>query len=154
MKDAGLTQVDAWIGTGGLPVAQQVVAVLHPKVYLPSHWDGLFNPFWSGMPYPYKDEALHGYLEAQKIQLVAQTQYFDKFVLTRGGVAKDTNHSVKDNLGFADDQRFSSALLDAATFVASTSVGDDCGEGFAAPNPWEKQFAAFERRPALWRASP
>ena len=153
MKDAGLTQVDAWIGTGGLPVAQQVVPVLHPKTYLPNHWDGLFNPFWPGMPYPYKDEALRDYLNVQKISLQPQTQYFDKFVLTRGGVAKDTNHSVKSKLGFADDQRFSSALLEATTRVASTNIGDDCGEGFTVPTPWEKLFAAYERRPVLQPAS-
>ena len=79
MKDAGLTQVDAWLSTGGLPVAQQVVPILKPKVYLPNHWDGLFNPFWPGMPFPFKDDALRSYLEAQKIALMPQTQYFDKF---------------------------------------------------------------------------
>ena len=31
MADAGLTSVDAWIGTGGLPVAQLVVPVIHPR---------------------------------------------------------------------------------------------------------------------------
>jgi hypothetical protein len=144
MKDAGLTQVDAWIGTGGLPVAQQVVPILHPKTYLPNHWDGLFNPFWPGMPYPFKDDALRAYLDAQKIGLVAQTQYFDKFILSRSGVATDVNHAVKSALGFADAQRFSQALLDAVTQVASTSVGDDCGEGFAAPSPWERAFALLE----------
>ena len=141
MKDAGLTQVDAWIGTGGLPVAQQVVPILHPKTYLPNHWDGLFNPFWPGMPYPFKDDALRAFLDAQKIALVAQTQYFDKFILSRSGVATDVNHAVKSALGFADAQRFSQSLLDAVTQVASTSVGDDCGEGFAAPSPWEQAFA-------------
>ncbi len=153
MKDAGLTQVDAWIGTGGLTVAQQVVPVLHPKAYVPNHWDGLFNPFWPGMPYPYKDEALRDYLNTQKISLQPQTQYFDKFVLTRGGVVKDTNHAVKSKLGFADDQRFSSALVEATTRVASTNVGDDCGEGFTVTTPWEKLFAAYARRPELQSAT-
>ncbi len=101
MKDAGLTQVDAWIGTGGLPVAQMVVPVIHPKAYLPNHWDGLFNPFWPGMPYPFKDEALRDYLGAQKVVLVPQTQYFDKFILSRGGIASDVNHAVKSALGTA-----------------------------------------------------
>ena len=146
MKDAGLTQVDAWIGTGGLPVAQLVAPVIHPKVYLPSHWDGLFNPFWPGMPYPFKDDALRSHLEAQKITLMPQTQYFDKFVLTRGGVAMDTNHAVKSRLGFADAQRFSRSMLDAVTQVASTSVGDDCGEGFLEPSAWSKMFALLDRR--------
>ena len=148
MKDAGLTQVDAWIATGGAPVAQQVVPVLHPKVYLPNHWDGLFNAFWPGMPYPFKDDALRAYLEAQKIPLMAQTQYFDKFVLTRSGVTTDTNHAVKSKLGFDDVKKFSRSMLDAVDRVASTSIGDDCGEGFAAPSPWEKVFAAVAPRPA------
>src|SRR5947209_15278232 len=61
MADAGLKQVEVWIGTGGRPVAEQIVPVIHPKVYLPSHWDGLFNPFWKGMPYPFKDDPLKEY---------------------------------------------------------------------------------------------
>jgi hypothetical protein len=154
MKEAGLTKVDAWIGTGGLPVAQLVVPLIHPKVYLPSHWDGLFNPFWPGMPYPFKDDALSGYLQAQNVTLMAQKQYFDKFILTKGGVAMDANHALKSQLGFADAQRFSQAMLDAVTRVASTSVGDDCGEGFAAPRPWEAMFAALRKQPEAVAVSP
>jgi len=146
MKDAGLTQVDAWIATGGAPVAQMVVPVLHPKAYLPNHWDGLFNPFWPGMPYPFKDDALRSYLDAQKIPLIAQTQYFDKFVLTRSGVARDPNLAVKSTLGFVETQRFSQSLLDAVGQVASTSVGDDCGEGFVEPSPWARAFARVDAR--------
>jgi len=148
MKDAGLTQVDAWIATGGAPVAQMVVPVIKPKAYIPNHWDGLFNAFWPGMPYPFKDDALRSYLEAQKIPLIAQTQYFDKFVLTRSGVTTDTNHAVKSKLGFDDVKKFSRSMLDAVDRVASTSIGDDCGEGFAAPSSWEKVFAAIQPRPA------
>ena len=144
MKDAGITQVDAWIGTGGLPVAQLVVPVLKPKAYLPNHWDGLFNPFWPGMPYPFKDDALRTYLEGQKIVLVPETQYFDKFVLTRSGVAADGNAAVKGKLGFSMAQKFSRSLLDAVDRVASTSLGDDCGEGFALPNPWETIYASLK----------
>jgi hypothetical protein len=144
MKDAGLTQVDAWIGTGGEPVAKLVVPVIHPKAYLPSHWDGLFNPFWAGVPYPFKDDALRSYLDTQKIRLYAQTQYFDKFVLSPAGIAYDVNHEVKSRLGFADVQKFSRSLLDAIDRVASTSVGDDCGEGFAPPSPWATVFARLE----------
>ena len=143
MKDAGLTQVDAWIATGGEPVAKLVVPVIHPKTYVPNHWDGLFYPFWAGMPYPFKDDALRAYLDAQKIPLVAPTQYFDKFVLSSAGIARDVNHDVKTKLGFSDAQKFSQSLLDAVERVASTSVGDDCGEGFAPPSPWATLFATL-----------
>ena len=113
---------------------------------MPSHWDGLFNAFWPGMPYPFKDDALRTYLDTQKIPVLAQTQYFDKFVLTPTGVTRNANHAVKSALGFADVQRFSRALLDAADEVASTSVGEHCGEGFAPPSPWARAFALLERR--------
>jgi len=145
MKDAGLTQVDAWMGTGGEPVAKRVLPLIHPKVYVPNHCTGLFNPFWPGMPYPFKDDALRTYLDTQTIPVLMQTQYFDKFVLTPGGVTRDANHAVKSALGFADVQRFSRALLDAVDEVASTSVGEDCGEGFAAPSSWARAVALREQ---------
>ena len=143
MKDAGIEQVDAWIGTGGKPVAEIVVPVIHPKAYLPSHWDGLFNAFWPGIPYPFKDDALRGYLDSQKVSFVPETQYFDKFVVAKAGVTTEMNHDVKSKLGFEDAKRFSKSLLNAVTQVSSTSVGDDCGEGFRLPSDWEKSFAAL-----------
>jgi L-ascorbate metabolism protein UlaG (beta-lactamase superfamily) len=145
MKDAGLTQVDAWIGTGGKPVAELIVPVIHPRAYIPSHWDGLFNPFWKGMPYPFKDEALNAYLDEQKIPMLAQKQYFDTFVLTRNGLAPQPNPEVKARLGFADAQPFNKAMLDAVTRVASTAEGDDCGEGWKKPSDWSRMFAQLDR---------
>jgi hypothetical protein len=145
MKDAGLTQVDAWIGTGGKPVAELIVPVIHPRAYIPSHWDGLFNPFWKGMPYPFKDEALHAYLDEQKIPMLVQKQYFDTFVLTRNGLAPQPNPEVKARLGFADAQPFNKAMLDAVTRVASTAEGDDCGEGWKKPSDWSRMFAQLDR---------
>jgi hypothetical protein len=96
---------------------------------------------WAGTPYPYKDDALKAYLETQKIPLLPETQYFDTYVLTRTGVTRSTNHDVKRKLGFADVQPFNKAMLDAVTHVASTSVGDDCGEGFTTPREWTRRFA-------------
>ena len=129
MKDAGLTGVDVWIGTGGAPLAKLIVPVIRPKAYLPSHWDGLFNPFWPGMPYPFKDDALKTYLEQEKVALMPQSQYFDSYRLDARGVAPKPNGEVKSKLGFADVQRFSREMHDAVRMVASTSLGDDCGEG-------------------------
>ena len=147
MKDAGITQVDAWIGTGGKPVAEMVVPVIRPKHYIPSHWDGLFNAFWPGLPFPFKDDALQAYLREQNIALHPQKQYFDKFVLTKAGVQTDANLEVKRKLGFAGEQKFSRAMLDAVALVPSTSVGDDCGEGFEAPSAWANAFALMQGTP-------
>lgn len=147
MKDAGVTHVDVWIGTGGSAVAERIVPVLRPKVYIPSHWDGLFNPLWAGMPYPFKDDALEAYLKAENVELVRPTQYFDKYVLTHNGVTVDANHALKRKLGLADSQPFGKAMLDAVTNVASTRVGDDCGEGFTLQNDWSKALALMAPKP-------
>ena len=145
MKDAGLTSVDAWIGTGGKPIAEKVVPVIHPKFYIPNHWDGLFNPFWAGMPYPFKDADLAAYLDAQKIPMKAQGQYFDTYLLSSSGVSMKDNHAVKAKLGFSDVQTFKQSMLDAVQRVASTAEGDDCGEGWRAPSDWSKLFAQLAR---------
>src|SRR5262249_46005777 len=92
----------------------------------------LFNSFWKGMPYPFKDDALKAYLDAQKIPMHVQKQYFDTFVLSRGGVTTADNGEVKRKLGFSNVQSFDKATLDAVTRVASTRSGEDCGEGFEA----------------------
>ena len=146
MKDAGLTSVDAWIGTGGLAVAQLIVPVIHPKVYIPNHWDGLFNPFWPGMPFPFKDANLKSYLDAQNIALMPQHQYFDTYRLDRAGVTMTPNHAVKQKLGFSDVQAFDTAMLEAVDKVASTSFGDDCGESLV-ESPWERSRFAQNAYP-------
>jgi L-ascorbate metabolism protein UlaG (beta-lactamase superfamily) len=156
MADAGLKSVDAWIATGGEPVAKLIVPVIHPKVYIPSHWDGLFFPFWPGMPYPFKDDALKTYLDAQKVALMPQKQYFDTYRLNAGGVSMQPNSEVKKKLGFADVQKFDKTTLEAVSRVASTSSGDDCGEGFTggqAPLPtYVDAWRVLDIRVALQRA--
>jgi hypothetical protein len=137
-----LTSVDAWIGTGGRAVAQLIVPVLKPKVYMPSHWDGLFNSFWAGMPFPYVDSQLKTYLTANNVQLVPQFQYMTSSRST-GLVSRSfPNHDVKQKLGFSDVQTFASDILDAASKVASTAIGDDCGDGDEQPEWANSRFAS------------
>ncbi|MCA1829101.1 MAG: MBL fold metallo-hydrolase [Myxococcales bacterium] len=128
MADAGLTQVDAWIGTGGLPVASLVVPVIHPKAYIPNHWDGLFNPFLPGMPFPFKDAALQAYLAAQGIQFLPQSQYFDTYRIDVNGISMTPNHSVKQKLGFSDVQQFAPATAALAASVSTTVSPEDCDQ--------------------------
>lgn len=154
MADAGLTSVDAWIGTGGEPLAKWIVPVIRPKAYLPSHWDGLFNPFWPGMPFPFKDDKLKAYLDEQKVPLLAQTQYFDGYRLTAVGIKPMANADLKKKLGFSEVQKFAQSTLDAVAKVASTSTGDDCGEGqFEIPlpgNAYADALPALKPLPPEW----
>ncbi len=126
MSDAGLASVDLWIGTGSVAVAQLVVPVLHPRNYIPNHWDGLFNPFLPGLPFPYKDAKLKAYLDEQGINLLPQTQYFDKYLLDRDGVTKVPNTAQKQKLGFSDVQPFT--VTSVLRSAAVSNSGDTTGE--------------------------
>jgi len=66
----------------------------------------------------------------------------DKFSLDRFGVSVVPNHDVKQKLGFSDVQTFASDILDAASKVASTAIGDDCGEGTTNPAWANSRFAS------------
>jgi hypothetical protein len=107
MKNAGLQSVDLWIGTGGAAVAQLVVPVLKPKAYMPVHWDGLWEPFFAGMPKPYSDSPLEQFLTKEGVKLIKPGQYMDKWRLAPDGIRALDNTAVKRSLGFAEVQSFS-----------------------------------------------
>ncbi|HVY06831.1 MAG TPA: hypothetical protein VHB46_12715 [Burkholderiales bacterium] len=106
MRDAGLDSVDLWIGTGGLPVAKLVVPVLKPKAHIPIHWDGLWQPFEAGMPWPFSDPADEEYLAQAGVTLIKPAQYMDKWRLDSAGVRPVENSAIKKSLGFTDVQSF------------------------------------------------
>lgn len=107
IRDAGLTSVDLWIGTGGAAVAGLILPVLKPKAYIPVHWDGLYEPFNAGMPRAYSDPALEQLLASAGVKLIKPGQYMDKWRLDRNGIQPIGNSAVKQALGFSDAQSFS-----------------------------------------------
>lgn len=125
LADAGLDSVDLWIGTGGAAVAALVVPVLHPRTYIPNHWDGLYSPFLAGVPTPYSDGALTAYLAAQGISLLPQTQYMDGYAVTPGGVERLENRELKASLGFDVVQAFASEPSGAARLTGA-ALPDGC----------------------------
>jgi hypothetical protein len=70
----------------------------------------------------HRDANLTAYLAAQGIPLLPQTQYFDKYVLDRKGVAKVPNTAQKAKLGFPDVQPFPAAASRAAGAQETTST--------------------------------
>jgi hypothetical protein len=101
LQDAGLTSVDLWIGTGGLAVAKLVLPILHPKAYLPVHWDGLWGAFDAGAPRPYRDPSLEKFLVSSGVELVRPVQYMDQWRLDHSGIKSQPNTAVKQTLGFS-----------------------------------------------------
>lgn len=100
LADAGVDQVDLWIGTGGRDVAALLLPVLKPAAYLPVHWDGLWRPFKAGVEEPFHDPALESALAAARVRLLAPAQYMDKWRLDASGVHALDNEAVKRKLGF------------------------------------------------------
>jgi hypothetical protein len=94
------------------------------------------------MPFPFKDEALKTYLAAEKVTLMPQQQYFDSYKLDARGVTAVSSSTLKKKLGFAEVQKFDKTTLDAVRRVASTSTGDDCGEGQFEITPVQAAYAS------------
>lgn len=98
LKQAGITSVDLWIGTGGRAVAQLVLPLLKPRAYLPVHWDGLYGPFEAGVARRYRDDDLQALLAASGVTLVTPIQYMDKWRLDHRGMTAVPNETVKQEL--------------------------------------------------------
>lgn len=148
MNNAGLKGIDVYIGTGGTAIASLIVPVVNPKVYIPNHWDGLFNNFWTGLPFPYKDDALKAYLAGRGIALMPEFQYFDGYRLDTNGVTRIANKNLKRKLGFPETQPFDTAMREAVTKVASTAYGDDCGETDEGATEWSRSLFAHRFDPS------
>ena len=101
MKDAGLSSVDLWIGSGGLAIAELVAPVLKPRAYLPVHWDGLCGAFENGAPRAYSDASLEEFLQSAGMSLVrpGSVHWINGDWIVRGVRAVD-NAGVKKSLGF------------------------------------------------------
>lgn len=99
LREAQLTSVDLWIGTGGSAIASVLLPVLTPKAYLPVHWDSFWTPFTTGTAAPFANTILEPMLSQLKIQLVRPSQYMDKWRLDHTGVTRISNTAVQQSLG-------------------------------------------------------
>lgn len=87
-------------GGGGVAIARRVAPVLKPKVYIPVHWDGLWDDFKAGVTKPYSDAALEAFLATSGVKLIKPRQTMDKWRLDSQGVHEVANTRVKEALGF------------------------------------------------------
>jgi hypothetical protein len=87
-------------------VAELVVPVLKPKAHIPIHWDGLWQPFQAGMPWPFSDSADEDFLAKSGVKLIKPAQYMDKWRLDASGIRPVANNEIKRTLGFTEVQSF------------------------------------------------
>jgi hypothetical protein len=103
---AGLDRVGLWIGYSDRRLGEVVSSVLHPQAHIPHHWDGLFSPFFAGVPFSYTSiagtDVLAEFLKSQDISFLPPQQYMDKFALTFTGVTPIANTEIKATFGFTN----------------------------------------------------
>ena len=106
LTDAGLERVDVWLGFSDRPLAEAVHPILRPKAHIPHHWDGLFSPFFDGVPYAYSafpmSAGVSDFWEEQRVSFLPPRQYMDAYRLTTTGVRPVANPTVKQRLGLSD----------------------------------------------------
>jgi hypothetical protein len=102
MADAGLSSVDVSIEGGAAPLAKLITPIAREKAFIPNHWDGLYEPFFAGMPYEWSNPELEAYLANEGIGLFPPCQYMEKWQLDASGVSIVPNDEVKQRLGFSE----------------------------------------------------
>jgi L-ascorbate metabolism protein UlaG (beta-lactamase superfamily) len=102
MRDAGLSTVDAAVQGGGAPLAKLIVPIVHERAFIPNHWDGLYAPFFPGMPNEWSNPELEAYLANEGIGLFPPCQYMEKWQIDPSGVSIVPNSEVKQRLGFSE----------------------------------------------------
>jgi L-ascorbate metabolism protein UlaG (beta-lactamase superfamily) len=102
MHDAGLSSVDAAVEGGGAPLARLIAPILHERAFIPNHWDGLYAPFFAGMPNEWSNPELEAYLANEGIGLFPPCQYMEKWQVDASGVSIVPNTDVKQRLGFSE----------------------------------------------------
>jgi L-ascorbate metabolism protein UlaG (beta-lactamase superfamily) len=99
MRDAGLASVDLWVGTPSPQVAALVLPVLHPRAFLPIHFDDLAKPITDGLPAPFTNAAMEAALTSAGVRLVRPTQIFDRWRADATGVHPLENARMKQAFG-------------------------------------------------------
>ena len=102
LRDAGLDSVDVSIEGGAAPLARLITPIARERAFIPNHWDGLYEPFFAGMPYEWSNPELEAYLANEGIGLFPPCQYMEKWQLDASGVSSVPNNEVKQRLGFSE----------------------------------------------------
>ena len=78
------------------------------------------------MPFPFKDDALRRLPRRAGHPAAPQTQYFDGYRLTPGGVTLLDNGRIERRLGFSDVQQFPASTTAARATATRSVSGEDC----------------------------
>jgi L-ascorbate metabolism protein UlaG (beta-lactamase superfamily) len=102
LRRARLDRVDLAVLPAGAPHLERVVAIARPHAVIPHHWDGLYQPFLSGMPYRFSDPTYEATLAAHDAELIVPDQFLDAWRLDERGLRAIPNDAMRDRFDFPD----------------------------------------------------
>ena len=138
MKDAGLTQVDTWIGTGGGPVAEMVVPSSIRRPTSPT--TGTDCSIRSGPACLIRSRTMRSRLpRGAEGRRCSREQYFDKFMLTRAAYERQQPRRQEQARlrGHAAIQPVAARCREQVARPASATTAAKVPP----PNPWATAFA-------------
>ncbi|MEQ9568884.1 MAG: hypothetical protein RLN75_01735, partial [Longimicrobiales bacterium] len=99
VRDAGIEEVDLWLGFGNSAHVRQVMQVVRPRAFAPQHWDDFWAPITVGVVEPYPGRALPALLDEEGITFVEPRQFFDRFSVSPTGVRALDGAALRERLG-------------------------------------------------------
>jgi L-ascorbate metabolism protein UlaG (beta-lactamase superfamily) len=102
LREEGLTAVDLWVGMGVEEHVQQVVSLLHPRTFVPHHWDDFWTPISEGVNRGFASTRIAQALSSAGIQLLAPASFFDRVVLTPSAAILEEGPTARRALGVRD----------------------------------------------------
>lgn len=100
LRRARVDRVDLAIMSASVEHLDRVLTIARPHAVIPHHWDGLYSPFLSGMPFRFSDAAYATTVAAHDAQLVVPDQFLDAWRLDSHGLRTVPNDAMRDRFGF------------------------------------------------------
>jgi L-ascorbate metabolism protein UlaG (beta-lactamase superfamily) len=119
LRRARIDRVDLAVMPASVEHLDRVLAIARPRAVIPHHWDGLYQPFLSGMPFRFADAAYAATVAAHDAELIVQNQFLDAWRLDAHGLRVTPNEAMRG--------RFDFPAVPTATVAARTAVSC-CGD--------------------------
>jgi L-ascorbate metabolism protein UlaG (beta-lactamase superfamily) len=121
LRRARVDRVDLAVMPASVEHLDRVLTIARPRAVLPHHWDGLYQPFLSGMPYRFADAAYQATVAAHDAELIVQNQFLDAWRLDSRGVRAIPNEAMRSRFDFPP-------VPVPAAGVAARTVVSCCGD--------------------------
>ena len=119
LRRARIDRVDLAVMPASVEHLDRVLTIARPRAVIPQHWDGLYQPFLSGMPFRFADPAYQATVAAHDAEMIVPDQFLDAWRLDTRGLRPTPNDAMRDRFDFPDPP--------AAAVAARTAVSC-CGD--------------------------